>query len=203
MGSWSVYCGVSNISITDGNECVLLPLKKNDGYHGYLPYLPATLPIFGVAKTVTLVVLVAPILVLGLPIFDTLFAIFRRLKKGKSLKAVFMADNGHLHHRLMRRGYTQKQAVAILYAASASLGMFAIILIDNGIWKAFSFALVVAAVMWLGNSELKKYRDELLKENKELGLVDADKVKDADKDKNEEKSKNIEDKNVKQGKKTK
>lgn len=47
MGSWSVYCGISNISITDGNECVLLPLKKNDGYHGYLPYLPATLPIFG------------------------------------------------------------------------------------------------------------------------------------------------------------
>lgn len=47
MGSWSVYCGISNISITAGNECVLLPLKKNDGYHGYLPYLPATLPIFG------------------------------------------------------------------------------------------------------------------------------------------------------------
>ena len=169
----------------------------------FMGFCLAVIAIFGVAKTVTLVVLVAPILVLGLPIFDTLFAIFRRLKKGKSLKAVFMADNGHLHHRLMRRGYTQKQAVAILYAASASLGMFAIILIDNGIWKAFSFALVVAAVMWLGNSELKKYRDELLKENKELGLVDADKVKDADKDKNEEKSKNIEDKNVKQGKKTK
>lgn len=170
----------------------------------FMGFCLAVIAIFGVAKTVTLVVLVAPILVLGLPIFDTLFAIFRRLKKGKSLKAVFMADNGHLHHRLMRRGYTQKQAVAILYAASASLGMFAIILIDNGIWKAFSFALVVAAVMWLGNSELKKYRDELLKENKELGLVDADKVKDADKDKNEEKAKNIEEnKNVKQGKKTK
>ena len=170
----------------------------------FMGFCLAVIAIFGVAKTVTLVVLVAPILVLGLPIFDTLFAIFRRLKKGKSLKAVFMADNGHLHHRLMRRGYTQKQAVAILYAASASLGMFAIILIDNGIWKAFSFALVVAAVMWLGNSELKKYRDELLKENKELGLVDADKVKDADKNKNEEKAKNIEeDKNVKQGKKTK
>ncbi len=47
MGSWSVYCGISNISITAGNQCVLLPLKKNDTYEGYLPYLPATLPIFG------------------------------------------------------------------------------------------------------------------------------------------------------------
>jgi len=47
MGSWSVYCGVSNISITSGNDCVLLPLKKNTSHQGYIPYLPATLPIFG------------------------------------------------------------------------------------------------------------------------------------------------------------
>ena len=48
MGSWSVYCGTSNIAITAGQECVLLPLKKSDGGESeYLPYLPATLPIFG------------------------------------------------------------------------------------------------------------------------------------------------------------
>lgn len=46
MGSWSVYCGVSQISITDGKKCALLPLKKTDDGE-YLPYLPATLPIFG------------------------------------------------------------------------------------------------------------------------------------------------------------
>lgn len=45
MGSWSVYCGISNIAITAGKECVLLPIKPNKGE--YLPYLPATLPIFG------------------------------------------------------------------------------------------------------------------------------------------------------------
>jgi hypothetical protein len=44
-GSWSVYCGISNISITSGNDCVLLPLKETNGeYHRYSP---ATLPIFG------------------------------------------------------------------------------------------------------------------------------------------------------------
>ena len=47
MGSWSVYCGTSNISIVSGQECALLPLKKAKGYDSYLPYLPATLPIFG------------------------------------------------------------------------------------------------------------------------------------------------------------
>jgi hypothetical protein len=44
MGSWSV-CGISNISITSGNDCVLLPLKETNGeYHRYSP---TTLPIFG------------------------------------------------------------------------------------------------------------------------------------------------------------
>ena len=46
MGSWSVYCGISNISITAGHKCVFLPLKKNSSGE-YLPYIPATLPIFG------------------------------------------------------------------------------------------------------------------------------------------------------------
>lgn len=47
MGCWSVYCGISNITITAGQECVLLPLKKNERHEGYLKYIPATMPIFG------------------------------------------------------------------------------------------------------------------------------------------------------------
>ena len=47
MGSWSVSCGISNIAITSGNKCVLLPLRKNNGDYGYYEYIPATLPIFG------------------------------------------------------------------------------------------------------------------------------------------------------------
>jgi len=47
MGSWSVYCGISQIGITSGDKCVLLPLKGNRLQEGYLPNLPATLPIFG------------------------------------------------------------------------------------------------------------------------------------------------------------
>lgn len=48
MGSWSVYCGISNIAITSGHECALLPLKDSKSTSdSYLPYIPATLPIFG------------------------------------------------------------------------------------------------------------------------------------------------------------
>ncbi len=47
MGCWSVYCNISQIAITAGNKCVLLPIKENQGEYGYTPYIPATLPIFG------------------------------------------------------------------------------------------------------------------------------------------------------------
>ena len=95
-------------------------------------------------------ILIITVIVLGLPIFDVLFAIVRRIIKGKSIKAVFMPDKGHLHHKLVAKGFTPKQAVLILYGLSASLGMFAIILFDSGIWKALSFLLLIIAAIAMG-----------------------------------------------------
>ncbi|MGN1326868.1 MAG: hypothetical protein ACI4VQ_02125, partial [Clostridia bacterium] len=86
--------------------------------------------------------------------------------KTKSIKGVFKADNGHLHHRLMARGYTQKQAVLILYGITATLGMTAVILLDSGIWKALSFALLVVAFVAIGYKDILHLREE--KENTEL-----------------------------------
>lgn len=137
----------------------------------FLGFSMSVIAILGVAKTVTLVVLIAPVLVLGLPIFDTLFAIIRRLVKGKSFKAVFSADKGHLHHRLMKHGYTQKQAVYILYCISASIGLFTVILINDGIWKALSLAIIIAAILGLGSKQIKKYNREILKENKRKEML--------------------------------
>ena len=96
---------------------------------------------------------------LGFPIFDTLYAIVRRIIKGKSLKAVFKADKGHLHHRLIKKGYTQKQAVFILYGLTAILGMFTIILLESGIWKALSFALLVVAFIAIGYKDIFKAKN--------------------------------------------
>ncbi|MBR2786963.1 MAG: glycosyltransferase [Clostridia bacterium] len=134
------------------------PAKTYIGDTGsnFLGYSLAVISILGVAKTYTAIVIVAPLIVLGLPIFDTLFAIVRRIIKGKSIKAVLSPDKGHLHHKLMAKGYTQKQAVLILYGVSATLGMFAIILFESGIWKAISFALMVAAIVGIGYDDMFK-----------------------------------------------
>lgn len=116
----------------------------------FLGYILSIVSILGVAKTYTAVVIVLPVIVLGVPIFDTLWAIVRRLKKGKSLKAIVSADNGHLHHKLVYKGFSQKQAVLILYGISAAFGIFAVILFDSGIWKALSFLLMVIVAVALG-----------------------------------------------------
>lgn len=127
----------------------------------FLGFSLSIISILGVAKTYTAIVLIAPIIILGFPIFDTLFAIVRRIIKGKSLKAVFKADKGHLHHRLMKRGYTQKQSVLILYGLTATLGMFAIILLESGIWKALSFALLVIAIIAIGYKNLLNTKEDV------------------------------------------
>ena len=116
----------------------------------FLGYSLAIISILGSAKTYTAAVIVLPLIVLGLPIFDTLFAIIRRIIRGKSIKAVFKADKGHLHHKLVARGYNQKQAVLILYGISAIFGIFAVILCDSGIWKALSFLLIVIVAIASG-----------------------------------------------------
>ncbi len=124
----------------------------------FLGFSLAVISILGVAKTYTLIVIVTPLIVLALPVFDTLFAIVRRIVKGKSLKAVMTADKGHLHHKMLKKGFTQKEAVLILYGISATLGMFAIVLLESGIWKALSFALIVVAVIALGYKNIFKLR---------------------------------------------
>lgn len=126
----------------------------------FLGFTLAIVSILGVAKTYTAVVIVLPIIVLGLPIVDTIFAIIRRIVKNKSLSAIVIADKGHLHHRLVRKGFSQKQAVFILYGISASFGMFAVILLDSGIWKALSFVLMVIAVIALGWKNFTKFKTD-------------------------------------------
>ena len=126
----------------------------------FMGFALAIISILGVAKTYTALVLIAPIIILGMPIFDTIFAIFRRIIRGKSLKAVFQPDRAHLHHKLMAKGYTQKQAVLIMYGITATLGMFAVILLESGIWKAISFALLIVAIVAIGYRDFNKLLEE-------------------------------------------
>lgn len=149
----------------------------------FMGFAIAIISILGVAKTYTAIVLIAPLLVLALPIFDTIWAIIRRIIKTKSIKGVFKADKGHLHHKLIAKGYTQKQSVLILYGVTATLGMTAIILLDSGIWKAISFALLVVAIVAIGYKDIVKlsiFRDMENNRNTRRHKKDEDKEENKD-----------------------
>ena len=124
----------------------------------FLGFILAVVSIMGVAKTYTAMVIVLPMLVLGLPILDVLWAIARRIIKGKSIKAIMQADKGHLHHKLLKMGFSQREAVLIMYAITAALGLFAIVLLESGIWKAISFLILVVAIIAIGYKNFEKER---------------------------------------------
>jgi len=77
---------------------------------------------------------------------DTAFAFIRRVAKGQS---PFHPDRGHFHHRLVDMGLNQKQAVAILYAISAMLGLVAVVVVSTGTLRIclLGFTAVVAVVI--------------------------------------------------------
>ena len=133
-----------------------------DAGSNFLGYCLAVISIFGVAKTYTLVVIVAPLIVLGLPVMDTIVAIIRRTIKGKSIKAIMKADKGHLHHTLLKLGFSQREAVFIMYAITAALGLFTIVLLESGIWKALSFLLMIIAILAIGYRNFEKEKEEKL-----------------------------------------
>ena len=168
------------ITALAGALCGFLPYNFNpaktfigDTGSNFLGYCLSIISIIGIAKTYTAIVIVAPLMALALPIFDTLFAIVRRFIHGKSLKAIITPDAEHLHHKMLKLGFTQKQAVLIMYGISAIFGMFAIILMDGGIWKALSFALIIILAVAMGYKEFFKQRllvdiPEEDKENQEI-----------------------------------
>lgn len=74
----------------------------------------------GVMKSAAAISLVAPLLIIGVPLFDTASAIIRRRRHGRPIHE---ADNGHIHHRLLHRGFSQRQTVLLIYAWSAALAV--------------------------------------------------------------------------------
>ncbi len=72
----------------------------------------------------------------------------------------------------MKKGYTQKQAVYILYGLTATLGMFTIILLESGIWKALSFALLVVAFVAIGYKDIFRVKSIECVEEKETENID-------------------------------
>jgi len=123
-----------------------------------LGFLLATVAVEGVLKTAATIALVAPLLVLAVPILDTSFVVLKRLKYGRS---PFAADQNHFYHRFMRIGFSQRRTAAYLHAWAILLASWAILLRfvparPNGIWdlenaliEAGVGLVVVAASVWM------------------------------------------------------
>nr|WP_206081470.1 MraY family glycosyltransferase [Megasphaera sp. SW808] len=109
-----------------------------------LGYTMAVAAVLGLVKTAATIALVVPLIALGLPILDTLFAIIRRKMSGVP---IFQPDKGHLHHRLLALGMSQKQAVLIMYFVSIVLGIVALFVANVNYQTGIATVLVVLAVI--------------------------------------------------------
>ena len=108
----------------------------------FLGFALACISIEGMFKGYAAISFAVPLLVLALPIFDTTVAILRRVRDHKP---IMEPDRGHFHHKLIDMGFSQKQAVGIMYAISALLGISAVILTGFGMERALML-LIIAIV---------------------------------------------------------
>lgn len=113
----------------------------------FLGFMLATLSIQGVFKSYAVISFAVPLLILGLPLFDASFAIIRRILRGES---PMKADRGHLHHRLVDMGFSQKQTVFILYAISGVLGITAVLLAESGVLRALLVIIAMVILLLIG-----------------------------------------------------
>lgn len=110
-------------------------------------FILAVISVEGVIKSATTIAVAIPVLALGVPIFDTTFAIIRRLINGRP---IMEADKGHLHHRLLDQGLSQRQTVLVLYFISMLLGASAIVISDSSKLGAYLILAAVSLGIFMG-----------------------------------------------------
>ena len=115
-----------------------------DGGALYLGFMFAALTTVGRLKSPTIITMVMPVFVLAIPVFDTLFAIVRRLFKRKS---VMDADKGHLHHSLMAAGHGHMRSVLMLYSLSGIMCVSSILMCRDLFWE--SMILMAIAITFI------------------------------------------------------
>ena len=115
----------------------------------FLGFTLSILSVNGVFKLHAVLSFIVPLIMFALPLFDTLFAIVRRVLAGKS---PFAPDRGHIHHRLIDMGFTQKESVRILYAICGILGLVAVFCTEAmfdrfRVAKAIAIAVIAIAIL--------------------------------------------------------
>lgn len=111
----------------------------------FLGYMISVLSLLGF-KNVTFISFIVPVIILGVPISDTLFAIIRRIVNKMPLSA---PDKSHLHHRLLHTGFSHRKTVLIIYAMSAFFGIVAVIFSHSNLWGSFALLVILMVVIEL------------------------------------------------------
>ncbi|GAB6137292.1 MraY family glycosyltransferase [Halanaerobaculum tunisiense] len=118
----------------------------------FLGFMLGVISITGALKSITTVTFILPILALGVPICDTLFAIIRRRLQGQP---IFKADRNHLHHQLLDLGLTQWQVVLIIYLVSICLSLVAIGVSQANFAEGLFLVLTTVSFLLIGSHKLK------------------------------------------------
>jgi UDP-GlcNAc:undecaprenyl-phosphate GlcNAc-1-phosphate transferase len=132
----------------------------------FIGFTLALISIEGTLKAVTSISLAVPLLVLGLPILDTTFAILRRIV---ARKKIHEADRGHFHHRLVDLGLSHKTSVIIMYIASAALAISGILMISKN-FLSILFIIVIVSLFLIGGIRYMREMD-----NEEIPDIDKEK----------------------------
>ena len=113
-----------------------------------LGYLLACTSIIGVMKSTATFSLLIPILMLSIPISDTLYAIIRRIRNKKK---IFQADFDHFHHKLLKQGFSVKQITLGFYSLSLFFGIFALIIsFSTGVLSYIILGLLIIFATTIG-----------------------------------------------------
>ena len=124
----------------------------------FLGFILAGLGVAGSLKATAATVLILPIVVLGVPVFDTLWAILRRTRRHMN---PFVPDRDHIHHRLVRVGLHHRHVVLVLYFVCLFLGVSAYIMVQLPYQSSFLFAVVLGLAGILGVSTLQFIEEHL------------------------------------------
>ena len=117
----------------------------------FIGFMLSALALAGSQKAPTLVAVAIPVVSFGLPVLETVLSVIRRFLSGQPL---FTADHGHIHHKLLERGFSQRQVVFILYAASAICGMLSLFLLYPSGPTVGVVLFVIGAGIWVGVQHL-------------------------------------------------
>lgn len=117
----------------------------------FIGFMLSALALAGAQKTPTIIAVAIPVVSFGLPVLETVLSVIRRFLSGQPL---FTADRGHIHHKLLERGFSQRQVVLILYVVSALCGMLSLILLSPSGSMVGIVLFVIGTGVWVGVQHL-------------------------------------------------